>query len=105
ARASRFERRGSDAKVLAGWVAGRGEGERNRGLFWAACRLAESGAPPDVTLDALGPAAEHAGLRPRESMATIRAAYRTTHPTTRMSVETVADERRVVRGSRGCVIA
>lgn len=105
ARASRFERRESDAKVLAGWVAGRGEGERNRGLFWAACRLAESGAPPDVTLDALGPAAEHAGLRPREIMATIRSAYRTTHPTTRTSVEPVADERRVVRGSPGRVIS
>ncbi|GAA4900452.1 bifunctional DNA primase/polymerase [Tessaracoccus lubricantis] len=105
ARASRFERRGSDAKVLAGWVAGRGEGERNRGLFWAACRLAESGAPPDVTLDALGPAAEHAGLRPREIMATIRSAYRTTHPTPRTSVEPVADERRVVRGSPGRVIS
>ena len=84
ASAHRFERRGSDAKVLAGWVAGRGEGERNRGLFWAACRLAESGAPPDVTLDALGPAAEHAGLG---------------------SVEPVADERRVVRGSPGRVIS
>jgi hypothetical protein len=105
ASAHRFERRGSDAKVLAGWVAGRGEGERNRGLFWAACRLAESGAPPDVTLDALGPAAEHAGLGSREIMATIRSAYRTTHPTPRTSVEPVADERRVVRGSPGRVIS
>ena len=105
AHAARFERRGSDAKVLAGWVAGRGEGERNRGLFWAACRLAESGAPPDATLDALGPAAEHAGLGSREIMATIRSAYRTTHPAPRMSVEPVADERRVVRGSPGRLIS
>ena len=105
ARASRFERRGSDAKVLAGWVAGRGEGERNRGLFWAACRLAEAGTPPDATLDALGPAAEHAGLGAREIMATIRSAYRTTHPTPRTSVEPAADERRVVRGSPGRVIS
>ena len=104
ARAARFERRGSDAKVLAGWVAGRGEGERNRGLFWAACRLAESGTPLDATLDALGPAAEHAGLGPREIMATIRSAYRTTHPTPHTSVEPGADERRVVRGSPGRVI-
>lgn len=103
-RAARFERRGSDAKVLAGWVAGRGEGERNRGLFWAACRLAESGTPLDATLDALGPAAEHAGLGPREIMATIRSAYRTTHPTPHTSVEPGADERRVVRGSPGRVI-
>lgn len=105
ASASRFERRGSDAKVLAGWVAGRGEGDRNRGLFWAACRLAEAGTSPDATLDALGPAAEHAGLGSREIMATIRSAYRTTHPTPRMSVEPVADERRVVRGSPGRVIS
>ncbi|MGO3151931.1 MAG: bifunctional DNA primase/polymerase [Galactobacter sp.] len=105
ASAHRFERRESDAKVLAGWVAGRGEGERNRGLFWAACRLAESGAPPDVTLDALGPAAEHAGLGSREIMATIRSAYRTTHPTPRTSVDPVADERRVVRGSPGRAIS
>ena len=102
--AARVERRGSDAKVLAGWVAGRGEGERNRGLFWAACRLAESGTPLDATLDALGPAAEHAGLGPREIMATIRSAYRTTHPTPHTSVEPGADERRVVRGSPGRVI-
>ncbi|TDP91356.1 primase-like protein [Leucobacter luti] len=105
ARAARLERRGSDAKVLASWVAGRGEGERNRGLFWAACRLAESGAPPDATLDALGPAAEHAGLGSREIMATIRSAYRTTHAAPRTSVEPVADERRVVRGSPGRVIS
>ena len=105
ARAARFERRGSDAKVLAGWVAGRGEGERNRGLFWAACRLAESGNPLDATLDALGPAAEHAGLGPREIMATIRSAYRTTHLAPRTSVEPVEDERRVVRGSPGRVIS
>ena len=104
-RAARFERRGSDAKVLAGWVAGRGEGERNRGLFWAACRLAESGTPLDATLDALGPAAEHAGLGPREIMATIRSAYRTTHLAPRTSVEPVEDERRVVRGSPGRVIS
>ena len=103
-RAARFERRGSDAKVLAGWVAGRGEGERNRGRCWAACRLAESGTPLDATLDALGPAAEHAGLGPREIMATIRSAYRTTHPTPHTSVEPGADERRVVRGSPGRVI-
>ncbi|GAA2963185.1 bifunctional DNA primase/polymerase [Microbacterium schleiferi] len=104
ARASRLERRGSDAKVLAGWVAGRGEGERNRGLFWAACRLAEAGTPPDATLEALGPAAEHAGLRSREIMATIRSAYRATRPAPRV-VEPVADQRRLVRESPGRVLS
>ncbi|QUY61145.1 bifunctional DNA primase/polymerase [Gulosibacter molinativorax] len=105
ARASRFEPRGSDAKVLAGWVAGRGEGERNRGLFWAACRLAEAGTPPDATLEALGPAAEHAGLRSREIMATIRSAYRTTYPMHRADAEPVADRRHLVRESPGRVLS
>ncbi|MBO1903250.1 bifunctional DNA primase/polymerase [Leucobacter weissii] len=66
-----------DAERLAGWVAALGEGERNRGLFWAACRLAESGASPGSVEDALGAAAEHAGLPPREVAATIRSAFRT----------------------------
>lgn len=69
--------RGQDAQRLAGWVAALGEGERNRGLFWAACRLAEAGMAPSGTLDALLPAAERAGLPPREVFVTIRSAYRT----------------------------
>lgn len=101
ARAVHAHERGSDAKVLAGWVAGRGEGERNRGLFWAACRLAEAGTPPDATLAALGPAAEHAGLRAREIMATIRSAYCTTSPAPRAVTESGADEQRLVRESTG----
>lgn len=105
ARASRVERRRSDAKVLAGWVAGRGEGERNRGLFWAACRLAEAGTPPDATLEALGPAAEHVGLGSREIMATIRSAYRTTSPLPRAAMESRENERRLVRGSPGRVLS
>lgn len=105
ARASRAERRGSDAQVLAGWVAGRGEGERNRGLFWAACRLAEVGTPPDATLEALGPAAEHAGLGSREIMATIRSAYRTTHPIRRADTEPLTNQRRLVPESPGRVLS
>lgn len=70
--------RPEDAERLAGWVAALGEGERNRGLFWAACRLAEAGVAPSVTLDALGPAAEQIGLPPREVITTIRSAYRAT---------------------------
>ena len=105
ARPTRVGRRGSDAKVLAGWVAGRGEGERNRGLFWAACRLAEAGTPPDAALEALGPAAEHAGLGSREIMATIRSAYRTTHPAPRTTAELAVDGRRLVRGSPGRVLS
>lgn len=70
-----------DAKRLATWVAGRGEGERNRGLFWAACRLVENGVSPADALDALGAAAQSAGLDDREIMTTVRSAYRASQPT------------------------
>ena len=69
-----------DAERLAVWVAGRGEGERNRGLFWAACRLAENGVSPAEALDALGAAAQSAGLGDREITTTVRSAYRATQP-------------------------
>jgi hypothetical protein len=69
----------ADAERLAGWVAARAEGERNRGLFWAACRMAEAGMSPEATHGALGPAAERAGLPPREVAVTIRSAYRATY--------------------------
>lgn len=82
------------AQRLASWVAGRTEGERNRGLFWAACRLAENGTPPADTYAALAPAAEHAGLTMREVSATIRSAYRTTHPTPQPSTDRPATEPR-----------
>ncbi len=70
-----------DAERLAAWVAGRGEGERNRSLFWAACRLAENGTPPTDALDALAAAAGQAGLSEREIATTVRSAYRATQPT------------------------
>lgn len=70
-----------DAERLAAWVSGRGEGERNRSLFWAACRLAENGTSPADALDALGAAAHSAGLSDREITTTVRSAYRATQPT------------------------
>ncbi|MCW4353451.1 bifunctional DNA primase/polymerase [Hoyosella sp. YIM 151337] len=75
--------RGVDVDVsrLAAWVAARGEGERNRGLFWAACRLAENGLPASDALDVLTTAAGHAGLAEREITATVRSAYRTVRRT------------------------
>ena len=73
--------RGVDVSRLAAWVAARGEGERNRGLFWAACRFAENGLPASDALDVLTAAAGHAGLAEREITATVRSAYRTVHPT------------------------
>jgi hypothetical protein len=62
--------------ALAGWVSSRPEGERNAGLFFAACRLVEAGRPFDHTLSALAPAAQRAGLLDREITATVRSAYR-----------------------------
>ncbi|WGP07819.1 bifunctional DNA primase/polymerase [Bacillus subtilis] len=77
--------READVSRLAAWVAARGEGERNRGLFWAACRLAESGIPASDGLDVLSAAASEAGLGEREIATTVRSAYRTTAPGTRES--------------------
>jgi len=74
---------GVDAQRLGRWVAALGEGERNRGLFWAACRLAEHHTPVGNTLAVLGPAAAHAGLGAREITTTIRSAYRATGPVPR----------------------
>jgi len=67
-----------DVDGLARWVAARGEGERNGALFWAACRAAENGVTPDELYAVLGPAAQQAGLPPREVATTIRSALRTT---------------------------
>ncbi|UUE19383.1 bifunctional DNA primase/polymerase [Microbacterium sp. J1-1] len=71
--------RSEDAKRLAAWVGMRAEGERNRGLFWASCRLAEAGLSLPEMVDALAPAGEQVGLPPREVVTTIRSAYRATH--------------------------
>ncbi|HAN23546.1 MAG TPA: DNA primase, partial [Microbacterium ginsengisoli] len=95
-----------NAERLAGWVAGRPEGERNRGLFWAACRLAENGTPPADTYAALAPAAEHAGLTVREVSATIRSAYRTTGPASRTPAGSPSEEpRRSARRPSGRVLS
>ncbi|WP_235736770.1 bifunctional DNA primase/polymerase [Nocardioides alcanivorans] len=75
---------------LASWVATRGEGERNRGLFWASCRMAESGERFDIAATVLGEAAQSAGLTEREAMTTIRSAYRIAN---RLGPPSVAGER------------
>lgn len=77
--------RSVDVSRLAAWVSARGEGERNRGLFWAACRLAENGVPAPEALDVLTSAASAAGLGEREITTTVRSAYRTTQPQSRPS--------------------
>ncbi len=60
---------------LAGWVARLGEGNRNAGLFWAACRALE--ADPGASLDPLADAGGLAGLGDREVRATLASARRT----------------------------
>jgi hypothetical protein len=69
-----------EPKRLAQWVSRLAEGERNRGLFWAACRLVEAGFVPADIDAALAPAAESAGLPNTEIAATIRSASRQTAP-------------------------
>ena len=66
---------------IVSWVGKLVEGERNRGLFWAACRLAEHGLPPVEAFDALRDPAQTVGLSEREVAVTVRSAYRTTQPT------------------------
>src|SRR5690625_6227205 len=61
-------REGLDVQRLGRWVAALGKGERNRGLFWAARRLAENHTAASDTLARLGPAAAHAGLGAREKI-------------------------------------
>lgn len=68
-----------DAERLAGWVARRAEGERNHGLFWAACRLAEDSFPMEAAIEVLGAAASTVGLSEREITTTIHSAYRNAH--------------------------
>lgn len=69
--------RGVDVERLAAWVGRLQEGERNHGLFWAACTMAEHHVPPGQTLDVLTAAGGQAGLSVREVTVTVRSAYRT----------------------------
>lgn len=68
---------------LAAWVASRPEGGRNAGLFWAACRMVEQGRDFPTTAALLSRAGREAGLSERESMTTIRSAYRVATPAAR----------------------
>jgi len=64
----------SDAGHLAAWVERLREGNRNAGLFWAACRAVESGQAD--RLDDLAAAAASTGLDGREIARTIASAKR-----------------------------
>jgi Bifunctional DNA primase/polymerase, N-terminal len=63
---------GSDIGRLAEWVAVLPEGNRNNGLYWAACRTVENGHDPS----ALMPASVQAGLSETEAHRTIDSARR-----------------------------
>ncbi|MDN5811469.1 MULTISPECIES: bifunctional DNA primase/polymerase [Micrococcaceae] len=73
--------RETSVEHIAGWVSSLAEGNRNAGLFWAACRLAEAGMTEHNTVGILEPAAASAGLGVREITATIRSAHRSTQLT------------------------
>jgi hypothetical protein len=60
---------------LAAWVAAQPQGNRNEGLFWAACRALE--ADPAANLSPLAAAARQAGLTEREISRTLNSARRT----------------------------
>lgn len=68
---------GRSGERLGAWLAGQQEGNRNRALFWAACRQAEAGVPEDEARDVLGSAAARTGLGEREIDTTLASAYRT----------------------------
>ncbi len=68
-----------DVERLASWAAGQGEGERNRSLFWAACRLAENGVAASDARDVLVAAAQQPGFDEREIARTVNSAYRRVH--------------------------
>ena len=62
-----------DLGKLAAWVAAQPEGNRNDGLYWAACRAIESG---HSDLDDLAAAAVQAGLAEDEARRTVASAAR-----------------------------
>lgn len=71
ARLSRHD--SGDLGKLAAWVAGLREGNRNDGLFWAACRAVETG---HSDLGGLVAAAVRAGLDEDEALRTVASAVR-----------------------------
>jgi hypothetical protein len=68
--------RPTEVSRLAAWVERLQEGNRNDGLFWAACRALEAGQ----TLDPLAEAARNTGLTEREIRRTLISAERATRP-------------------------
>ncbi len=69
--------KGTGIPGLAAWLSTQGEGNRNRGLYWASCRAVENGAT-EGDLDELVRVAVSIGLDEREARRTVRSALRTT---------------------------
>jgi hypothetical protein len=67
--------RSAGATALVAWVAALTEGNRNDGLFWAACRMAEADSPSG-DLEQLVAAAAQAGLPEDEARRTVASAAR-----------------------------
>ena len=74
---SGVDRSGGSGQRLAAWLALQAEGNRNRALYWAACRQAEAGVSEDEARHVLGAAAARTGLGEREIEATLASAFRT----------------------------
>ena len=72
-RSAGYRRSAGNAAKLAEWVATQPEGNRNAGLFWAACKALESGA---TNLDDLVSVAVQLGLPEREARRTVESARR-----------------------------
>jgi Bifunctional DNA primase/polymerase, N-terminal len=77
-RSTRQARVSGDPSRLAAWVERLEEGNRNAGLFWAACRAVESGQPN--VLEDIAAAAARTGLSEREITRTIDSAQRLSLP-------------------------
>jgi hypothetical protein len=69
---------GHGTSRLAAWVAAQPEGNRNAGLYWAACRALETDSAAD--LSPLAEAAHNAGLGEAEISRTLNSARRAGHP-------------------------
>jgi hypothetical protein len=74
---SAIEATGCRPEALAASVARAPEGGRNRSLFWASCRMVESGHDLATVASYLMPAAQQTGLPDREIESTINSAFRT----------------------------
>jgi hypothetical protein len=72
---ARQHRGGGSVAHLPGWVAQQPSGNRNNGLFWAACRVAEAG--DEELLAELTDAGVQAGLDQAEAARTVASAVRT----------------------------